>query len=189
MFQNQDTDLHQHRTLLMHWDGTSWSLVPSPSPGKSAELGGIAFSSSGEAYGVGIYSEYPIDIYDGHYTLAQALTLGAGSTGNVGVGPGSGATVASLGAPAPNPTTGQASFTLRLPNRGDVALSVFDVRGRKLGSILNTHLEAGERSVTWNGVDERGVRCRPGLYFVRMTVDGRIVTTRSVALLGAVDRE
>jgi len=76
-FQNQSTG-HQSRTLLLHWDGTSWSIVPSPSPGASSDLSDIAFGPSGAVWGVGIYSEYPIDIYDGHYTLAQALTLGTG---------------------------------------------------------------------------------------------------------------
>lgn len=187
MFQNEDTDIHQHRTLLMHWDGTGWSLVASPSPGKSAELSDIAFSSSGEAYGVGIYSEYPIDIYDGHYTLAQALTLGAGSE-PVGVVPPLASAVPSLGVPVPNPTIGTVSFTLRLPSRADVALVVFDVRGREVESILSERLDAGERAVSWDGIDARGARCPAGLYYVRLRVDGRIVTTRSVALLSNAGR-
>jgi hypothetical protein len=193
MFQNEDTDIHQHRTLLAHWDGTSWSLVPSPSPGESAALSDIAFGPSGEAWSVGIYSEYPIDIYDGHYTLAQALTLGAGPDETVGVGSGIAAGAPTLGFPTPNPAVDQVRFTLHLPRRGEITLSVFDVRGRKMRSLLAANLEAGERAVSWDGLDERGARCRPGLYYVRLAVGGQVVSSRSVALLndtrGSGDQE
>lgn len=84
-FKNESTG-GQSRTLLLHWDGTSWSIVPSPSPGESSGLSDIAFGPSGVVGGVGIYSEYPIDIYDGHDTLAQALTLGAGPVEPVDTG-------------------------------------------------------------------------------------------------------
>ena len=188
MFQNQDTDNHQTRTLLAHWDGSSWGLVPSPSPGKSAGLADIAFGPSGEAWGVGIYSEYPIDIYDGHYTLAQALTLGAGPE-NVGVGSPIASGPPTLGFPTPNPASGQVTFMLRLPSRADAALSIFDVGGRKVRSILAGTLEAGERSVTWDGLDEAGARCHSGVYYVRLAVGGRFVTSRSVAILHGTGEE
>jgi hypothetical protein len=183
MFQNEQTDNHQSRTLLMHWDGASWSIVPSPSPGKSAALADIAFGPSGEAWGVGIYSEYPIDIYDGHYTLAQALTVGKGPDGTVNVDPGVMSDVPRLGYPTPNPAAGQVSFALHLPVSGDVALSVFDVRGHKVRSILADKLDGGERTVTWDGRDAQGVRCRSGFYYIRLAVGGRVVVSRSLSLL------
>jgi hypothetical protein len=34
-------------TLIEHWDGTTWSQMPSPSPGFSAELLGVASSGNG----------------------------------------------------------------------------------------------------------------------------------------------
>ncbi|HEY3130429.1 MAG TPA: hypothetical protein VGL91_13295 [Acidobacteriota bacterium] len=75
MFQNEATDYHQHRPLIEHWDGTNWSIISSPSPGKSAELNGVAALSSGIVSAAGLYSDYPIDIYYGTYTSPKTLDL------------------------------------------------------------------------------------------------------------------
>jgi len=41
-------------TLIEHWDGTSWSIVASPSPGSAATLSGAAADpASGQAWAVG----------------------------------------------------------------------------------------------------------------------------------------
>ena len=41
-------------TLIEHWDGTSWSIVASPSPGSAATLSGTAADpASGQAWAVG----------------------------------------------------------------------------------------------------------------------------------------
>jgi alpha-tubulin suppressor-like RCC1 family protein len=49
------------RTLIEHWDGTSWSVVPSPNPrtgfGAFDELKAVAGSSAGDLWAVGEYSD------------------------------------------------------------------------------------------------------------------------------------
>jgi len=50
-------------TLIEHWNGARWSVVPSPSPGKGAgktsELSGVAAVSPSDAWAVGSYSSGP----------------------------------------------------------------------------------------------------------------------------------
>jgi hypothetical protein len=75
MFQNESTDYHQHRTLTLHWDGVSWSIVSSPSPGQSGELNAVSALTTGKIWATGLYSNYDINIYDGTYTLPQTLVL------------------------------------------------------------------------------------------------------------------
>jgi len=41
------------QTLVVRWDGTAWSQVPSPSPGANAYLGGLAVSQDGTAWAIG----------------------------------------------------------------------------------------------------------------------------------------
>jgi hypothetical protein len=41
------------QTLIMHWDGTSWTQVPSPDPFEDDNLSGVAASSAGSAVAVG----------------------------------------------------------------------------------------------------------------------------------------
>ena len=47
---------HGYRTLVEHWDGTAWKVVPSPSPPRGpAQLGGVAVLSPKNAWAVGWY--------------------------------------------------------------------------------------------------------------------------------------
>ena len=46
-----------------------------------------------------------------------------------------------------------------------ISLCVYDVDGRLVRTLLSGHQEAGERTVTWDGDDDRGGRVASGLYF------------------------
>jgi hypothetical protein len=85
MYQNEQTAIHQHRTLVEHWDGATWSIVSSPSPGHSSELNAVAaptkrpgLLSRRRVFAAGLFSNYDINIYDGTYTLPQTLVLHGG---------------------------------------------------------------------------------------------------------------
>lgn len=41
------------RTFVLRWTGSAWKRLPSPSPGPSAELFGVALSSARNAWAVG----------------------------------------------------------------------------------------------------------------------------------------
>ena len=43
----------QHRTLLMHWDGRRWAIVPSPNVDKDNLLNGLAVLSPTDAWALG----------------------------------------------------------------------------------------------------------------------------------------
>jgi hypothetical protein len=56
-------------TLIEHWNGTKWSIVPSPSPGSNGDLTGVTTSNaSNDVWAVG--SDEPAGT-----TQAQTLTL------------------------------------------------------------------------------------------------------------------
>ena len=48
-----DDDEPDWNALIMHWNGTSWKRVPSPSPGTGATLSGVAAVSARSAWAVG----------------------------------------------------------------------------------------------------------------------------------------
>jgi hypothetical protein len=75
MFQNQNTNYHQHRTLTLHWNGASWSVMPSASPGASAELTSAAALPAGQLFAAGLYSNNDINIYDGTYWVPKTLAM------------------------------------------------------------------------------------------------------------------
>jgi hypothetical protein len=41
------------QALILHWNGTKWARVPSPSPGLSDDLTGVAATSASNAWAVG----------------------------------------------------------------------------------------------------------------------------------------
>jgi cytochrome c peroxidase len=92
---------------------------------------------------------------------------------NVGVAGGPGETPG-LRAVRPNPfrSATDVSFVLSRPGRVDCA--VYDVLGREVRSLARgLWLDAGARSLTWNGRRDDGGEAGAGVYFVRLrTADG-----------------
>jgi hypothetical protein len=73
----------------------------------------------------------------------------------------------------PNPmyTRVSAAFSLA----GDVTdgdLSIYDASGRRVASILNGPLSAGDHRVEWTGLDDSGNRVHAGLFFLRLRAGG-----------------
>src|SRR5207302_9506996 len=49
-----------HRTLVEHWEGTHWTIVPSPNAdADSSYLTAVAAVSANDVWAVGYYSNYP----------------------------------------------------------------------------------------------------------------------------------
>jgi photosystem II stability/assembly factor-like uncharacterized protein len=51
--------------VVQHWDGATWSQVPSPSPGPDSGLSGVAATSPLNAWAVGISDGSFIEHWDG----------------------------------------------------------------------------------------------------------------------------
>ncbi len=77
-----------------------------------------------------------------------------------------------LGVPAPNPSSSAASIDLQLPVDGAVMMSIHDVTGRKVRTLLSGYQAAGIHTVSWDGRDEWGVQLPGGVYHVRATASG-----------------
>jgi hypothetical protein len=48
------------QTLIVHWNGAGWATVPSPSPGRFADLAGVAATAKTDAWAVGWASFSPL---------------------------------------------------------------------------------------------------------------------------------
>jgi hypothetical protein len=78
----------------------------------------------------------------------------------------------SFSAPAPNPVSGNATFSYAVPLRAVVELAVYDLRGRRVALIHREEAEAGRHVITWNGRDGRGRRLASGNYIAALKVRG-----------------
>ncbi len=84
-------------------------------------------------------------------------------------------------APAwPNPARGSARIAFSLPNPGRVKLSVYDLAGARVRTLVDGDRSSGAQSVFWDGRDTGGSPVRAGSYFVRLEFAGRSLTRRLV---------
>jgi hypothetical protein len=87
--------------------------------------------------------------------------------------------LARLGEPFPNPTTGAVSFTIDLPVGGPVTVSVFDVTGRRIASVLDGDVGPGRHALRWDPAGT-SLRLSGGLYVLRVAAGGRVESRRIV---------
>ncbi len=83
----------------------------------------------------------------------------------------------------PNPFNPKTLIRYDLPVGGQVELSVFDLRGRKVATLVNSKLPAGAQQATWSGRDDRGGEVAAGVYLYRLVVDGAIAGQRKMVLV------
>jgi len=63
-----------------------------------------------------------------------------------------------------------------------VRLTVLNVRGQKVATLVDGTRAAGTHTIAWDGRNERGGAVSSGVYFVRVEACGEAVT-RAVTLL------
>jgi hypothetical protein len=64
----------------------------------------------------------------------------------------------------------------------ETALSIFDVRGRRVAVLLEERLSPGRYRITWDGRDSRGKEVSSGIYFYRID-SGAFSSTRKMMLV------
>jgi len=82
----------------------------------------------------------------------------------------------------PNPFNPQTTITFGLPEAGMVSVRVYDARGQLIRTLLRGVQTAGEHSVKWNGLNDRGIGVGSGIYFLRLETPTTNVTRKLVML-------
>jgi hypothetical protein len=83
---------------------------------------------------------------------------------------------------APNPSNPSVTVRFTLAAAGSARLTVYDVRGRRVRTLLSETLGAGPHVVDWNGRDESGQEVSSGVYHVRLQAAGELLE-RAVTLV------
>jgi hypothetical protein len=82
---------------------------------------------------------------------------------------------AALAQNRPNPVASQTAISFSVPDAAAVDLSIYDVEGRWVTTLVSGETSAGEHRVAWDARDSRGRRVAPGIYLYRLvTPDARI---------------
>ncbi len=154
---------------IARWDGSAWIPVGSGVGNWVRGLGtyGSSLFAGGEFLAAGDIPSYYIARWDD-----------PGGTDVEEQGP----ALVSLRLRVANPGVIGSTVPVRfsLPSAGEVQVSVHDLQGRRVATLLDGFAEAGDHSLSWRAGDAARRGVGPGIYFVRLATEGREVACKVV---------
>ena len=82
----------------------------------------------------------------------------------------------------PNPFNPTTTISFTLPERARVTLSLYDVEGRLVKTLVDETVGEGYRKYIWDGKDASGSNVSSGVYFYTLTTGDRTLTKKMVTL-------
>ncbi len=82
----------------------------------------------------------------------------------------------------PNPFNPTTTLTYSITDPGEVELSIFDVRGRLVATLLRKYCPAGSDEVVWDGRNNTGETLPSGVYFSMLRTRNQTKTCKIVLL-------
>lgn len=82
----------------------------------------------------------------------------------------------------PNPFNATTTMSFSIPVNGIVELSVFNIKGQKIVTLVDENLRIGLHGVIWNGNDESGNPVSSGIYFYILKTEEEIITNKMILL-------
>jgi hypothetical protein len=83
----------------------------------------------------------------------------------------------------PNPFNPTTTISYSIPAAAAVELSIYNVKGQKVVTLVNQHQEAGAYSTQWNGTDEQNNSVASGVYFYKLSDDSGRSSVQKCLLL------
>ena len=83
----------------------------------------------------------------------------------------------------PNPFNPATTIKYALPQAADVALTVYNVLGQPVRTLVAEHQNAGRYAVEWDATNDSGHSLSSGMYFYRMAAGGEFLETKKMLLL------
>jgi hypothetical protein len=82
----------------------------------------------------------------------------------------------------PNPFNPQTAIAFSIPEQGHAKLSVYNILGRKIATLVDSELPVGEHVVIFDGRDYSGAGIADGVYFYRLETEFGDLTRKMVLL-------
>ncbi len=98
---------------------------------------------------------------------------------NVRAGPGF-LPVLGLLLPGPNPSRSPTAIRYSLTKASRVNISVYNILGQKVQTLVSGLCPAGAHSLVWGGCDSSGAPACSGTYFLRLEAEGQVLSRRLV---------
>jgi len=82
----------------------------------------------------------------------------------------------------PNPFNPECKIAFALTEDAEVILSIYNIRGQKIRTLVNETMNYGTHDVIWNGTDDRGVSVASGIYYYKMD-SGKFTSSKKMVLM------
>ncbi len=82
----------------------------------------------------------------------------------------------------PNPFNPTTTISYILPTKGQTELSIYNIKGQHVRTLINENQIAGQHSVTWNGKDDNNNAVASGVYFAMISMNNATVNRKMVLL-------
>lgn len=89
---------------------------------------------------------------------------------------------AALSTNYPNPFNPKTTIKYEIPQAGKVELTVYNIKGQEINTLIKEHKSAGNHQVVWNGKDSNGKKVASGTYLYRVKVGGKEITKKMVLI-------
>jgi photosystem II stability/assembly factor-like uncharacterized protein len=73
----------------------------------------------------------------------------------------------------PNPVSTVATIGFTVDSPCDISVRVFDINGKVVNNIFDGAMHAGQQTLHWNGSNNNGDPCADGIYFCRVSGNGK----------------
>ena len=87
-----------------------------------------------------------------------------------------------LGSNYPNPFNPKTNIVYELSKSSFVNISIFDIEGNKVRTLLNRFQSEGYKTVLWDGKNDNNVRVAAGMYLYTLSVEGMIQSRKMVMI-------
>jgi hypothetical protein len=130
---------------------------------------------------------YPVENQE-HVTITPGSAiwfrteLGRGNMAGVSAGPKVPMDAVTLSQNTPNPFISSTAIRFAVSGRQRATLSLYDVGGELVATLLDGTIDAGAHQATWNGKDDRGFDVASGVYFYRLATEDGCRVRRMVLL-------
>jgi len=82
----------------------------------------------------------------------------------------------------PNPFNPATTISYYVKQEAEVNISIYNIKGQKVKTLINETKNAGSYNLEWNGVDDAGKKVSSGVYFYRLKT-GDLEKVRKMILL------
>jgi parallel beta-helix repeat protein len=83
----------------------------------------------------------------------------------------------------PNPFNPTTTINYSLKENSKIELNIYNIKGRKVKTIVNEKLEQGLHKIIWDGTNSNGKAVGSGIYFYKLNVNGKTEAVKKCLLL------